>query len=130
VETYGMGYARYAELRSILSQRKQVLEPAFAAMEAQPLRDALAEESQALTPARLVCMMEQRRGEPNRPSLGAASYQRYFEQAADLAWKASEDAAQRMAIGMLAVDAALRHGSAATLAHWLAWIGSATCRTS
>ncbi|MFJ1301692.1 hypothetical protein ACILG0_17140 [Pseudomonadota bacterium AL_CKDN230030165-1A_HGKHYDSX7] len=113
--------ARSAE-RAHIAERSGPLLAAIDRRDLEPLRAALDAGDAALTPPRLMCIAFMHM----RTTYGrAGTYpsqdggQAYLHALAELAWQADTTEAGRRAIGLLAIDGALRDGRASELQHWL-----------
>ncbi len=113
--------AREAALETMNAHRAR-LQPAIEQDDLSSLQAALAANDPTLTPAQLLCLVrtdviEGHRGE-GLPPVSAERY-RFLQAVADAAWNREVAPQGRRAIGLLAIDASLRHGTAEDVEQWL-----------
>lgn len=114
-------FAANLPMYEAMARHRARLRPAIERGDLPSLQAALDAGDPTLTPAQLVCLVrteviEGRTGTP--PPVSERRY-RFLDAVANAAWRSEDDVNGRQTIGLLAVDAALRHGPAADLRRWL-----------
>ncbi|VFR56716.1 hypothetical protein BRI6_4763 [plant metagenome] len=114
-------FAANLPMYEAMARHRARLRPAIERGDLPSLQAALDAGDPTLTPAQLVCLVrteviEGRTGTP--PPVSERRY-RFLDAVANAAWRSEDNVNGRQTIGLLAVDAALRHGPAADLRRWL-----------
>ncbi|HBN9495258.1 hypothetical protein [Pseudomonas aeruginosa] len=104
-----------------MTEHRTRLLPGIEAGDLTSMQAALNTDDPTLTPAQLVCLVRTEVIEARTGSSPPVSEQRYrfLDTVADAAWRIEDSTEGQQAIGLLAIDAALRHGAAVDLQRWL-----------
>ncbi|PSM15609.1 MULTISPECIES: hypothetical protein [Stenotrophomonas] len=113
--------AQEAKFEAMAAHRAR-LEPAIEQDDPAPLLAALEENAPTLSPAKLLCLVRtnviEGKGSEGLPAVSEARHQ-FLQAVAEAAWSKALPGTERRAIGLLALDAALRHGTSQDVEKWL-----------
>ncbi|WP_153855393.1 hypothetical protein [Stenotrophomonas sp. MH181796] len=113
--------AMNAKLEAMSAHRAR-LQPAIAQGDLPALQAALDANDPTLAPAQLLCLVRtdviEGHGHEGLPTVSEERY-RFLQGVAEAAWNKATREDGRRAIGLLAIDSALRHGTARDVERWL-----------
>ncbi len=108
--------------REAMSAHRERLQPAIEQGNLPAMQAALSTDDPTLTPAQLLCLVRrdviEGRGGESLPTVSEQRY-RFLQDVAVAAWNKADTPQGRRAIGLLAMDASLRHGTTRDVAQWL-----------